>query len=588
MIRRTVLPVVLAALLAALATPALAAEGVLGAIPENALAFSVFNRLGRIDAKIDKLAGELELPAPGVLAILKTAAGVKEGLDEKGSAAMVLMPPEEEDGDPVLLLLVPVTDFGRFIAPLEPEDAEAKIVKVTIFDGPFLAARRGSYAVLAELGQEALLEKVLGAKKSAAEELKPLAAWLDANDVAGVVPRKGVEFFCDKALQEVRKSKSEFADMPDEGKDMVGGMVAMMEIYEKIMEAARKEIVVLAGGARVDEQGNVRLAGRMRLLAGGEAARALAALKPPEAKALAQLPAQPFVAAFAGNMPEPLAEAMMQLSTQMMKSGFMPFGSSGEDSKKLMEMSVETMKGVRGMSFMLGVGKEKEPLYSSMVFVVQVDDARAYLQKYEKLVKAMAGMGKEGKPSILGGVKAEKTRVGDVDGLKISMGIPLPPGMADVPQFKEMMEKMMEKMYGPGGKIVTYLAPADEHTVVGGYTSTETVIRAIRTVKQGQEGLAGDRQVAKTAAMLPAGAPWVVYWSPQGTVDFARRMVALFAEIGAGAGAPEIPEFPQTPAVGAVIIKAPDEVRLEAVVPAETLKAGAAYILKLQQGVPGF
>jgi len=588
MTRRTVLPAFLAALLlaalAAVAPAAPAAKGVLGAIPDGALAFSVFHRLGQTDAKIQKLAGELQLPVPGALAILKKAAGVQEGLDEKGSAAMVLMAPEEEDGEPAVLLLVPVTDFGRFIAPLKPEDAEAKIVKVTIFDGPFLAAKRGAYALLAERGRESLLEKVLGAKPSAAEELKPLAAWLDTNDVAGVVTRKGIEFFCDKALQEVRKAKAEFADMSDEMKDMMGGMVAIMEFYEKIMEGARKEIVALAGGARLDEQGNVRLAGRMRLLAGGDAARLLAALEPPEADALAGLPADPFVVAMAGSLPEPLAEAMTQLSSQLLKSGFMPFGSSGEDSKKLMEMSVQTMKGVRGMSFMLGVGKEKEPLYSAMVFLVEVDDAGAYLDRYEKIVKKMVDLSKEGKPSILSGMKVEKTKVGDVDGLKISMGIPLPAGMADMPEVKDMMDKMMEKMYGPGGKIVTYLAPADEHTVVGAYTSTDTVIRAIRTIKQGQRGLAGDPQVAKTAAMLPAGAQPVIYWSPRGTADFARRMIALFGDVaGGGAGAPEVPEFPDTPAVGAVIVKAPDELRLEAVVPAETLKAGAAYILKLQE-----
>ena len=109
----------------------------------------------------------------------------------------------------------------------------------------------------------------------------------------------------------------------------------------------------------------------------------------------------------------------------------------------------------------------------------------------------------------------------------------------------------------------------------------------MRTIKQGQKGLAGDRQVAKTAAMLPAGAPWVAYWSPQGTVAFARRMITVFTEIGAGAGAPEIPKFPDTPAVGAAITKAPDELRLEAVVPAETLNAGAAYILKIRE-MPGF
>lgn len=588
MIRRPLLPVVLTALLAVWAAPALAAEGVLGAIPDDALAFSVFNRLGQIDAKIQNMAGKLQLPVPGVLGILKTAAGVTEGLDEKGSAALVVMPPAEKGDEPAVLLLVPVTDFDKFIAQLKPEDAKARIVKVTIFNGPFLAAKRGGYAVLAELGQEALLEKVLAAKTSAAKEVKPLAAWLESNDVAGVVTGSGFRFFCDEALDGLRKTKAMFADMPDESKEMMGGAVAAFEMYEKIVEAARKEIVLLAGGARLDKQGNGRLSGRVRLLPGGEAARALAGLAPEKSDLLAQLPAEPFVVAMAGTMPQSVAQAMMQFSSQLMKSTVMPFGGSGKETKKLMEISTEMMKGVHGMSFVLGVGKEKAPLYSSMVFTMQVDDATAYLQEYEKAMKAMAGVGEQGKPSIFSSMTVEKTRVGDVDGLKVSMSVPLPKGMEDVPQFKEMMDKMAERMYGPGGKIITYLAPANATTIAAGYTSPDAVIRLIRTIKQGEKGLSADPQVAKAAALLPAGSPWVAYWSPQGTIDFARRMVALMSDMGGGAGAPDIPKFPATPAIGAAVVKAPNELQIEAVVPVETIKAVAAYVLKVQEAMGGF
>lgn len=589
MTRRSVLHWTVALfLLAAATTAAPAAEDVLKAIPEGTLTFAVLNRIGETDAKIQKLAGQLQLPVPGALAKLKDAAGVKEGINEQGAAAIVVMPSDGDDAQPAVLLLVPVTDFGKFLGQLKPEDATAKVAKITVFGGPYLAAKRGSYAVLADAGQKALLEKVIASDASAAEELAPLDSWLGTNDLAGVVTRKGMQFYCDLGLRELRKAKTGFADMPAEMKDAMGSMVAVLEMYEKMLEAIRKEVVLTAGGVRLEKTGDVWFSVRMRLLPGGAAARALATVEPPKGDLLAKLPAEPFALAGAGTVPQSLTEAAMQFSMQIMKSGLGPFGMGGADAKKLVEISKEAMEGVQGVSMMMGVGGEKDPLYGRMIIAMQVDDSAAYMERYQKALKAMTELTADGKKSILSEMKVEKTRVGDADGFKITMGIPLPPGMGDAPEVKQMMEQMMDKMYGNGGKMVGYLVPADRQTVVMGYSSTAPVIAAMRTIKQGQKGLAGDPQVAKTAAMLPSDALWVAYWSPQGTVALVTRAIGMFASMGGGAAAvPEVPKFPATPAIGAVVRKAPEELRLEAVAPAEVLKATAAYILKIKQAAGG-
>lgn len=154
----------------------------------------------------------------------------------------------------------------------------------------------------------------------------------------------------------------------------------------------------------------------------------------------------------------------------------------------------------------------------------------------------------------------------------------------DLPEMKKMLEDLMAEMYGSGGKLVTHIVPADQNTIVTGLTSTDVVLQAIRTIKLGQKGLLGDPQVTKTAALLPADAPWVIYWSPKGTVAFAKRFVAMFSSLApAPAAAPKIPDFPDTPAIGIVVGKAPNELQVDAVVPSDTLKAVAAYILKIWQ-----
>jgi hypothetical protein len=579
--RRSVMMCVLAMLLPLPGATALrGADDVLRAIPDGTLAFAVVNRLAETDAKVQKLAGQLNLPVAGVLAHLKDSAGIKEGLDEKRPAASVLMAPAKADGLPVVMLMVPVTDYALFLKQLKPEEAAGKLSKVTVFGGPFLIGRRGSYAVLAEQGQEELLARVLDSQKSAADELASLQPWLDTNDLAGVVTRKGVEFFGGKAVAGLKKSRDAFGDMPAEAQESIQSVRAIIELYEKVVEGAQKEVALVAAGLRLDQQDNLRLAGRVTFVPGGEAAKLVTTVRPSARNLLAGLPAEPYVVAAAGVVPEGTAEAMMGFSMQIMQSAApMIGGLQGGDLKKYIEESKDSMKGVRGMSMFLGVGKARDPLYANMLALVDVEDARGYVARYEKSMKAVGELGKGDPKSMFAGMAAEKTKIAETDALKVSMKVPLPPAMEESPELRKMMDEMMEKMYGPGGKIVTYLAVADRHTIVTGFTTPDPAARAIRTIRKGEKGLAADPLMAKTAALLPADAAWVFYWSPAGTMDFAARMIGLMA--GPMGGGPTIPAFPASPPVGAALSTAPGELRLEAIVPNDTLKAGGEYARKM-------
>ena len=65
--------------------------------------------------------------------------------------------------------------------------------------------------------------------------------------------------------------------------------------------------------------------------------------------------------------------------------------------------------------------------------------------------------------------------------------------------------RLMEALMGPDGKLVAWLAPADEHTVVFAYVDKESVRRTTKAIKEGKPGLMGDAGVTKTAALLPRG-----------------------------------------------------------------------------------
>ena len=89
----------LAGWLLAGAVGAIRAADVLQAIPDSALAIVVINRLEE-SSRAEKLAGLVHAPQQSVLTMLRVQTGIHEGLDEKGSAAIVLLPPQQAGGKP--------------------------------------------------------------------------------------------------------------------------------------------------------------------------------------------------------------------------------------------------------------------------------------------------------------------------------------------------------------------------------------------------------------------------------------------------------------------------------------------------------
>ena len=79
-------------------------------------------------------------------------------------------------------------------------------------------------------------------------------------------------------------------------------------------------------------------------------------------------------------------------------------------------------------------------------------------------------------------------------------------------------EESMGKFFGPGGKLKTLIVAIDDHTVALSFgESSPLIMRAIASLKQPADGLAGDADLVKVAAMLPAGSQWAGYVSPSGS-----------------------------------------------------------------------
>ena len=151
------------------------------------------------------------------------------------------------------------------------------------------------------------------------------------------------------------------------------------------------------------------------------------------------------------------------------------------------------------------------------------------------------------------------------------------PAAQQTPQYS----KMMEVFFGPDGKLTGWVVPVDEHTVVVGYVSKDLIRSTLQAIKQGSPGLAGDADVSRTAALLPAGAASVAFWSPQGTVDFISRTVPAFAPGDAKADIQD-PRVRQDFPIGFAVTSAPNELQGYMVVPADVLKAIGQYVGKVK------
>ena len=137
---------------------------------------------------------------------------------------------------------------------------------------------------------------------------------------------------------------------------------------------------------------------------------------------------------------------------------------------------------------MIGVGKPGDPMYSNMVFSMQMDDAHAYLDAYQEQIEAMNEILQDAESSLLSEMKVTKIDLDGTPALKVEMNFPRLPGMEADPNFPNVLEAL----FGPGGKIRIFMAAADDHTVVAAYTSRRTLKRCLKAAKRPRAALAAD------------------------------------------------------------------------------------------------
>jgi hypothetical protein len=564
------------------AAAARAAESVLTIVPSDALGVGIVKNLSQADAKIKKLAGLVQAPPASPLDLVKAEFGIAKGLDEKGALALIVLPGPRA-AEPASMMAVPVADYKEFLGQFNGAKPDEKISEITAAGAKTAVAHRGGYALLVPLRFRPALEKALDAKENIAGELAGIEPWLAENDAAFVGTRAGIRWAAAAARQELKHAE----DLPDAGMgSSMDTIRAMLRFYDQMLALAEEEVALAAAAVSADDQGTVRVTGRVRFVKQSKLGESLAAIKPADQDLMAGLPPGPFVFAFGGAMPEPLMKRLAALGAGFIQKSDSLSGLSPEQAEQWAKISMQALERAHSAAMVMKTGKRGEPVYSNIFGAFRVDDSARFLDQYQKQLEAMNRVLKEAKSDVLKPSELKKTEIGGLPALEVEVTIPIPKTTGQDP-LQQMQQTMMQAMFGAGGKMKYYVAPANETTAVFGYgTTAEKVGEAVEMVRSAKPGLAGDKDVALTAALLPAGAQWVGYVSPRGYMSMTQRMMQqMMAAMPdrPGFSEPAIPPFPQTSPVGMALKATSSGLEGTVVVPSVMLKAVGEYVNTMRQ-----
>jgi hypothetical protein len=540
----------------------------LAVLPEGVYGFAVVRNLGELDAKLSALAQDLQVPAPGPLMLVRTLSGIQEGLDEKGSLVVAVLPGTEEGQPPFPVLFVPVTDYKKFVAQLQPAQ---NATRITIANQEFAVAQKGNYAALAPPDHEESLQKVVAAKGASLGLPGHVTTWAGDHDAYLVVMPEAIKQAIGPVRQGLQQARANFpADNPQ--LKMVG---TVFEFYDNILSTVEKEITHFGLGLRLD-QGTIYVNTHSAFLPNGSLAQAAGDAKQPAQRALASLAAGTYVMAFDGVIPKSWLEGMSKFSAEAMQMMMPPDGEklTDEQVNKLTQVMQSWMSDVESMAFRFGTVQPGKSIYGGMSAAMKVKNSKEFLARYEKNIVKMSEVLK-GNP-FFESYKLAKAKVGGVETLQMTMDMSaMIKGLPDA-----NTQRMMELMIGEGGKLTAYLAPADATTVVMTY-GEDTLTETLKAAAKKTASFTAQQEIMTTMKLLPNDSQWVAFFSPKGMVEFAQSMMGMIAP--PGAQMPLAP-FPVTPPLGLGARMRAEGCDTSLVVPKDLLTAIGAYAQAMQRG----
>ncbi len=563
---------------------AVRAEGVLDHVPPDAMGFAVVRNLAATNDKLEGVmnlfAGLSEVPPPAPLALIKSATGLGDGLNEAGDALLAVLPGGENAAGPRPLLLLPVSDYAALASSING-DATGAIGRVTIAGEEVLVAKRGDYALLMNVEHRPTMEALLSASPQQPQQLTPLVEWVAANDVALVLLPAGLDLLLEMGragnAAEAAQMEQQFADPAFA--QMLEQSKAMMRMSERVLEFFGAEVAAGAVGLAIDDATNVRVTKRLILEGDGVLAGAKD-LPKLAASPLTAYPAAPFVMAGGGPLPEGWGESLAKLGRAMIEQfpEIYGFDDIDETQWQKLEEAWQAAMQVRSTSMCILAGDKEDPLYSNIYMVGEVADSAAYLEAMRTSMEIWNEMVAKSTSLIKITYELSDVQVAGKPAVLMVADVLAAAGDENVPMVKPIFEAMV----GEDGKLRQYVATVDADTVMWSVGTEVSAAKAIEFVRSGGAGLDQAEEVRTTTGLMNPDARWIAYISPPGCVAwFDRAMRGAMGQLGVPGFT--IPEYPAGPPVGFSVNLGEGRLDGEMVVPKKTLEDLAAFIKKVQE-----
>jgi hypothetical protein len=547
-------------------------------VPDDALGFICIKDLNQLSRRVEDLAKKLNAREHvSLLELIHKEFGIRQGLNENGSAVFVVM--KEKKGKTTLrpIVAVPVTDYRKILGQLGVKQrnkgiSEGEIgVPTGLLAGVggegqgetaknksrVLVARKGGFALLASPRDRESLEQVLKSRTSVRASVRPAQDWLTRQEICGVCTHHSVKAGLAMLLA---------GPGGGVGSSTQGQYAKLKATYAD----AEKNVKFIAFGARIGNAGNPRLLTRVYFDPDGSFAKWIAKAEPLQGKVLERFPGPlHYLVGVARLSPQTSFEG----AASLLWAELIP----QKAAEKLTRATARLLQRISEVGLLVYEPKARgKPAADSpdnrrpsgrvhleLALLAKVDDAAAFSEGVASLFQQAHQAAKEAGKNT-GELKLARVQVAGKRTLVISLSKTKKDKSAaeEAEQDRKSSEGQLRAILN--GQLRILLTQLDPHTVLtGGPSDGDQAKSFVKTFAiPPRRSLKADAPLQRTAALLPKRLQVAAYLS-------VRSLGVPAALLGAGVP----PGVPESPPLGFALRTMPAGVEAQFVIPFEALQA---------------
>jgi hypothetical protein len=585
--------IIAAVCLLLVATPAIArASELLDEVPSDALGFIVIHQLSAFDQKVQATTGFLRSIPFSPLQFLKTAAGVQDGINPNGDLLFVVYPDSRSDKSKLRFAVwLPVADYARFVKSVGGTPSE-HVTAVTIAGEDLLVVHHENWALLMDPDERERIAQAASA--STASPVASWKSWIEANDVTAVAYGSGIHELVsrveDAGVEKPAPQQDDLFGAPEAqsrrrafSRRTAGLGANLLTEFHKWLSASPalaksiEQATAVGCAIRVesaDAGGQNLLAGlRVKFEDSVEIERPDAKIDFPPA-----ISDEAFSVLSAARLPPRVAAAFATAYVQRVAADLKAEEHTELDEESLTQLSEaldQAARDVRSVGLLWKAGDASQPVYSNDFIALRVSSAQDFTKHAAEVMQLWnkANRDADGETKMV--FDLEETKVADhaasLYSLDVASTVGPPPVMPDV-------RRVMEKLFGEGGKMRIWIVTIDDKTVLLAMATQEQVKAAIASMLHNQPINWNANGMAECNRLLPEKADARLFIDPHRYVEWLGHQAMGMTGVPV-IGGPIVRPLRDSPAAGVAASLHDQELWVDAAVPAATAKALYSYVL---------